>query len=1448
MWFGKNAVDIKLCNLDLDFEHRLSSEIVSCSQFKGMNIARKQHIGTLLGLKNKLILCQSSNPEQRLVMIPEGDVTFNKLTLARAKHIDVDVDIVKAVRWHTYDIDENMRALRSNGSLQSNLYLAYLHAGSSLCAVDPFTQCTGTAQALSILTSSEVRSTQYLTAANVALMVKIANLSPSRFFKETDNTMIMQEWSQSLSPLSQDGGLHREVMNILRHFQELRFFYPKQYSDLPIFEDRIKQLEARVDSAILARDDIRLSTFRSHGVGGELHTTDSDAIYEAEAKGEKVTSGKKRQNGNDPLDASAAFQPGQNLDTLDRVYRVCWSANMRRLFIDDMPEKQKFLGAMRSLVTSKDGTCGPMTRLTISHFKYDIQWLSDPDILFANQWCPAHETLQHSGDSINKFDKLIWLSCLGFILKRQTDMPLLTAAVALVAFKDASAVTVPRHKTFYLLNTGSPNQRRVQTDLLSCCHLHLRRNSQTKTAMGSLASELFRDWKNKIFSLSIDIHYNQFMDVAVATEKIRNLFFKWKTNLDFKNYQERLYKPIKSNLSLGHTAIDCVIYDESLEPIADQQRWISSTDFFEFYNAPKLFSKQEVKVPEVVASMQKHATSPHLPLLLETIDNLAKSKPHLAYVNKLRESANALDRWLPPPRTLQVGQDFPDKCLKYVQTASTNFKHLLDQVISPLSISTTSLLGFAIAMETHYRPGLSLRICLEQLFHEKRSELSTQWFKVFVQLAQAFEILQHARRLVSAKRAEDDDAVLQELRTLEARSWDPLQHPDRLIFEIQNNIRIRNSQIQVANKMLNCRDNSVLQLNMGEGKTSVILPIVSMALANGTNLSRIITVKEQSTQTLQKLVTSLGGLLQRRVYFLPFSRQTELTTEACQALKSMFRQCIKRKDIILLIPEHHLSMELSAKSYQLGDASRKKVGEQLQKILDNLRNTSSDLVDESDETFSPKFELIYTIGTQQVIELAPTRWTVIQEALGILHQASEQVKFTDPKSVEMVQLSAEGFPRIRFLNEEASQKVVCLVATRICTDGISGLRFPRGDDKITGCLRNYILSESPDTDSRRVVEGKELHGTTKLVLLLLRGLCAHGILDFVFRCQRWRVNYGLDLSRDPRTDLAVPYMSKDIPKPRAEFSHPESIIVMTYLSYYYSGLSTQNLFHCLEHMQHSEDGDEEYNRWQHQFNELPEHCRVSGCHRSLKGINLKDRDKCIKELFPKLRFFKMCIDYFLSQIVYPKQMRNFPERLSASGWDIGTKKNNPITGFSGTKDSQILLPLSMKQLDLQEHAHTDALVLSNMLDENNSVVSLRKHSFPMVAQGRELLEKIVEVSGKARVIIELGALILDLTNEEAARALLKLKAHSTDISAVVFFNGHGEICVIDRQGTVELLRNSFYARRLDSCFVYLDEAHTRGTDLALPRDYQAVVTLGAGVTKDRLAQGKLKSLAELEYF
>lgn len=217
-------------------------------------------------------------------------------------------------------------------------------------------------------------------------------------------------------------------------------------------------------------------------------------------------------------------------------------------------------------------------------------------------------------------------------------------------------------------------------------------------------------------------------------------------------------------------------------------------------------------------------------------------------------------------------------------------------------------------------------------------------------------------------------------------------------------------------------------------------------------------------------------------------------------------------------------------------------------------------------------------------------------------------------------------------------------------------------------------------------------------------------------------------------------------------------------------------------------------------------------------------------------------------------MRQFPQKLSASGWDLGDIKIHPTTGFSGTIDSTRLLPLDVKYVSLPGQQHTNALVLKTLLQPENKVILLPERH--MASSGdvddartsrsdaKILLDTIVgQGDPNLRVILDVGAQILELTNVQVAQEWLRL-AHDKDpeVKAAVYVDDEEEIMVLDTKGGTEQLRTSPFADQLDLCVVFLDEAHTRGTDLRLPENYKAAVTLGANLTKDRLVQGKSADL------
>ena len=164
------------------------------------------------------------------------------------------------------------------------------------------------------------------------------------------------------------------------------------------------------------------------------------------------------------------------------------------------------------------------------------------------------------------------------------------------------------------------------------------------------------------------------------------------------------------------------------------------------------------------------------------------------------------------------------------------------------------------------------------------------------------------------------------------------------------------------------------------------------------------------------------------------------------------------------------------------------------------------------------------------------------------------VKGDLPLSVNVDDRWPGRYPRIRILRPDAHELILKRIADHICMIGFSGFPVARQLEEVRQVVCKYIAK--PDLTMEEIAqvesESKDCFWTdsTRSPLLLIRGLIAGGVLSFAFGPKRWRVNYGLDPNRLPKTKLSVPFRAKDNPTPRSEFSHPDVAIVLTLLSYY----------------------------------------------------------------------------------------------------------------------------------------------------------------------------------------------------------------------------------------------------------------------------------------------------------
>jgi hypothetical protein len=255
----------------------------------------------------------------------------------------------------------------------------------------------------------------------------------------------------------------------------------------------------------------------------------------------------------------------------------------------------------------------------------------------------------------------------------------------------------------------------------------------------------------------------------------------------------------------------------------------------------------------------------------------------------------------------------------------------------------------------------------------------------------------------------------------------------------------------------------------------------------------------------------------------------------------------------------------------------------------------------------------------------------------------------------------------------------------------------------------------------------------------------------------------------------------------------------------------------------------EYDHWVQVGTDIPTELRY------LNGVNTEDENQVDEFLVPLFSSNKGVVDFFLSQRVFPQAAREFPSKLPTSAWDLAEAKTCVTTGFSGTNDNRYLLPTSIAQEDPDFVLSTNALVLQNLLRPENDYYGCTQGNSGERESATAFLERLVKQKPEIRVLLDVGAQMLELRNEQLVRKWLSLRP---DVSAAVFFNDSDHLTVINHNGSIEPFISSPLSRQLEKCIIYLDDAHTRGTDLKLPKDMRAAVTLGPKVTKDKLVQGK----------
>jgi hypothetical protein len=248
------------------------------------------------------------------------------------------------------------------------------------------------------------------------------------------------------------------------------------------------------------------------------------------------------------------------------------------------------------------------------------------------------------------------------------------------------------------------------------------------------------------------------------------------------------------------------------------------------HTIPSLLLPCEPKLP----FKDRHSPPPenqkkaHLEQLCQTLQSLAKSKCEMDYVSDLRASCVSLeglqasslkasDAWL-DIGLQELYQIYLNSCKMYFQTMNLALTQ---------TVASHGSLSDEIGLLIEHSPRICPKFWLSYLHRDRFSSLSESWKVFIVEYGLAVTQLHRAQRLatVSGKPAD----LSEELGHIGHSNWNPMEFPETLLLEAESGILIREEQEFIASQMRTCQDtnNIVLQLLMGGGKSSTIVPMLA---------------------------------------------------------------------------------------------------------------------------------------------------------------------------------------------------------------------------------------------------------------------------------------------------------------------------------------------------------------------------------------------------------------------------------------------------------------------------------------------------------------------------------------------------------------------------------------------------------------------------------------------
>ena len=640
-----------------------------------------------------------------------------------------------------------------------------------------------------------------------------------------------------------------------------------------------------------------------------------------------------------------------------------------------------------------------------------------------------------------------------------------------------------------------------------------------------------------------------------------------------------------------------------------------------------------------------------------------------------------------------------------------------------------------------------------------------------------------------------------------------------LVFEYFSDLLIRSQQIEKMELFLKEGDeNLVMEMIMGSGKSKVLLILLGLLRADGTNISTLVVsspfFKDVANYTHEVNYKAFGQLLKT----IHFDRETPLTKDSLNFILNTLQITQAKQDCIILTSKSMQCMLLRylEEWFKVARSPKPEETEELRtfrNILLTLRFHNKPLIDELDTVLNVLHDVSFSMGKKVSLERAHI--SLIMQLYELLYTDSELKAIARLESDPHGNLSAPMLNRELYLTT-LKQPLAKALIHRLATGTIPGGKYQYIRQEMTSlsesevkALEDFLIQDLNLGDLKHT---EALNCFNKLSpplqeLLVVASKEIGHLLDHTLT-RPSNEKYGID----PSGLFAIPYAAANNPEIGSEFSNPLITVDYTIQSYVKNGLTKEHIRNSFELLRkeisenqaqaESSGAYQTLKDWQNRLSPL---VLTFSAHTDWEGIQKKINED-VKSV---LAFTE---DFILpSMQFYDKKIASNPHNLTAMC--------NRGTGFTGTLWDASTIDRKFKAMP---EAGTDSRTLAQLFSHSNTGISIINELDP-----GKILQHLDETNIHFDMLCDAGGYFKQQTNLYNAR-LMAIRYQKP----VVFYHNKGQTLTdgtSEKPFTQGLLKEGEY-------LTFLDQINTTGADVKQKITAVSAVTIKKGMLLRDLLQ------------